>query len=489
MLLTAVEIRAVVVGALLAMALAAVDQTIVATALPTMGRDLGDVSLLSWVISAYLLTSTCISPVAGKLSDLFGRRRSLIAALGLFILGSALCALSTGMVPLILARALQGIGGGSLIALGQSVIGDVMSPRERAHYSAYFSLVFATASIVGPSLGGLLTQYWGWPWIFWINLPVGLTAMVIIHRALRRLPVQRQKRPIDYAGIVSLSGATVALLLVLSLGGKKLAWSSPEIVGLACASALLCAVFARVQLRAPEPVLPPRFLADGVLKPLLASSFVGYGTFLAITVSAPVYFQVALGTSVSEAGLLTIPVLVSTSVTSTYAARHARRSGRYKLPPLVGLPVSIVAMAALAAVADHASPVMAAIILTIAGCGFGPTFPASSVASLNAVAPRDIGAVSGALTFVRALGAAIAVAASSALVLGLAADALPGGRQGGLEDLLSQALAPPAREAVARAFGTMFGACAAGFLITLLLFARVEDRLLRDTHAPAPSAE
>jgi hypothetical protein len=260
-------------------------------------------------------------------------------------------------------------------------------------------------------------------------------------------------------------------------------------VALAVASALLCVVFARVQLRAAEPVLPPRFLADGVLKPLLASSFVGYGTFLAIAVSAPVYFQVALGSSASEAGLLTIPLLVSTSVTSTYAARHAKRFGRYKRPTLVGLPVSIAAMAVLGVFADRVSPISAAAILTVAGCGFGPTFPTSSVASLNAVEPRDIGAVSGALTFVRALGAAIAVAASSALVLGVAAAALPGELTGGLEGLLSQALSPPARQAVARAFGAMFGASAAGFLITLILFARVEDRELRDTHAAAPSAD
>ncbi|HEX9465398.1 MAG TPA: MDR family MFS transporter [Alphaproteobacteria bacterium] len=489
MLLTASEIRAVVIGALLAMALAAVDQTIIATALPAMARDLGDVSLLSWIVSAYLLTSTCASPVAGKLSDLYGRRRSLVAALGIFMLGSALCALATGMIPLILARAVQGLGGGSLIALGQTVIGDVVSPRQRAHYSGYFSLVFATTSIVGPSLGGLLTQYWGWPWIFWINLPVGAAALVIVDRALRRLPVHHHKRPIDYAGIVSLSGATVALLLVLSLGGKKLAWTSPEIVVLAAASALLCAVFAHAQLRAAEPVLPPRFLADGVLKPLLASSFIVYGTYLAIAVAAPVYFQVALGTSASEAGLLTIPVVLSTSLTSNFAARHAKRSGRYKLPTLIGLPVAVVAMAVLAFVADRVSPAVAAAFLTLAGCGFGPTFPSASVASLNAVAPRDIGAVSGALTFVRALGAAIAVAASSALVLGLAADALPGGLEGGLQDLVSQALAPAAREAVARAFGVMFGVSAVGFLIGLILFARVEDRLLRDTPAAASSAE
>src|SRR5258708_10973724 len=207
------ELRGVVMGAGRAMALRAGAQTAIAPAPPAMARDLGDVSLLSWIVSAYLLTSTCASPVAGKLSDLYGRRRSLVAALGIFMLGSALCALATGMIPLILARAVQGLGGGSLIALGQTVIGNVVSPRQRAHYSGYFSLVFATTSIVGPSLGGLLTQYWGLPWIFWINLPVGAAALVILDRAFRRLPARHPNRPLDHAGSVSLSGATPPLLL------------------------------------------------------------------------------------------------------------------------------------------------------------------------------------------------------------------------------------------------------------------------------------
>jgi MFS family permease len=183
--LTPSEVRVVIIGTLLALFLSALDQTIIATAMPQIARDLGDFSLISWVITAYLLTSTCATSIVGKLSDFHGRRPMVIACLGIFMLGSALCALANGMTSLILARALQGLGGGGLITLAQAIFGDVASPRERGRYSAYFSLVYASASVLGPTLGGLLTQYFGWPSIFWINLPLGVIALATADRALR----------------------------------------------------------------------------------------------------------------------------------------------------------------------------------------------------------------------------------------------------------------------------------------------------------------
>lgn len=484
------EVQAVVWGALLAMALSALDQTIIATAMPAIARDLGHVSLLSWVVSSYLLTSTCVTPIVGKLSDLYGRRPMLIAALAVFMVGSALCALSTGMVQLILARALQGVGGGSLITLGQAVIGDVVSPRERAHYSGYFSVVFSSAAVLGPTVGGFLTQYWGWPWIFWINLPLALTALFIANRALRKLPARHRRLPVDYAGILALSGATVALLVVVSLGGVRLPWTAPETIGLAAAAVVLTALFAWLQRRAPDPVLPPRFLADKVLKPLLSASFVIVGTFIAVTVLAPIYFQVAVGLSASEAGVLTIPMLVSGSITSIFGSRYSTRSGRYKLPTLISLPIAIAALVALAVMADHVSAPVAALILMIVGGGVGPSYPATSVAALNAVGPRDMGAASGALVFARALGSAIMIAVASALVLALAAEALPDGGRGGLEELVRTILAPEARKTVAHAFGVMFGAAAATLCVGLVLFSWMEERLLRDKrHVAGPSVD
>jgi EmrB/QacA subfamily drug resistance transporter len=487
--LTPSEVRAVIVGTLLALFLSALDQTIIATALPQIARDIGDFSLISWVVTAYLLTSTCATSIVGKLSDFHGRRPLLIACVGVFMLGSALCALAEGMTTLILARALQGLGGGGLITLVQAIFGDVAAPRERGRYSAYFSAVYASASVLGPSLGGLLTQYCGWPSIFWINLPLGLIALATADRALRKLEVHHHRPPIDYVGIVVLCGTIVAFLMAISLGGKKLPWTAPEILGLGGAALILGSLFIRLQKRSADPVLPGRFITDSVLAPLLASNFVIYGSFLAISVLAPVYFQVALGTSVSEAGFLTIPVLVSTSITATFGGRYSRRRGRYKLPPLIGLPFAVAALMILAIVADEATPPVAAAVLMVAGMGVGPVFPSSSVAALNAVEPRDFGAAAGALSFVRALGSAIAVAAASALVLGLASRALPDiGHAASLEDLVRTALPPEARAVVARAFGGMFGVSAGALLLGLLTFACVEDRQLRDKDAVATAA-
>ena len=481
------EISAVIWGALLAMSLAALDQTIIATAMPAMARDLGHVSLLSWIVSAYLLTSTCVTPIIGKLSDLYGRRRMLITALLVFMAGSVLCALSSSMIALILARALQGVGGGSLITLGQAVIGDVVTPRERARYSGYFSVVFASASVLGPTLGGFLSQYWGWPWIFWINLPLAVTALFIVDRALRKLPIQHRHLPIDYAGITALSGATVALLSVVTLGGHQMAWTAPGTAALAVTAVVLAGAFAWIQGRAADPVLPPRFMADKVMKPLLSASFVIIGTFISITVLAPIYFQVALGLPASESGVLTIPMLVSGSITSIFASRHSTKSGRYKRPPLIALPVAILALVMLALTATHLTPLAAAAIFAVIGAGVGPTYPSSSVAAPNAVGARDMGAASGALVFARALGSAIMIAVASALVLALAAEALPDGGANGLEGLVQTTLGAAARQTIAQAFGVMFGAAAAMLCIGLALFARVEDRELRDKPHTAPA--
>lgn len=480
------EIRVVIAGAMLAMFLSALDQTIVATALPPIASDLGDFALISWVITAYLLTSTCVTPIVGKLSDLYGRRQMLTVCLVVFMTGSALCALASGMIALILARALQGLGGGGLVVVAQTIVGEVVSPRERGRYAGYFSAVWASSAVLGPMLGGIVTQYYGWPWIFWINLPLGLAALLIADRALRKLPVEHRRSPIDYASIALLSSATVALLLVLSLAGKRFAWTAPEMLALAAASGVFGTLFVRRQRRASEPILPPRFLADGVIGPALVAVFIIHGSYLAVAVLAPVYFQVALGASVSTAGLLMIPFMLSTTITANMAGRWSRCSGRYRRPPLVGLPVTIVALALVALLADRISATVAACLLMIAGFGVGPIFPCTIVAAQNAVERRDLGAVSGAISFARALGGAMVVAAASALVLGLIAGALPAtGLLAGLEDLARHVLPPAEREAVARAFGVMFGAVAAAFAIGLAVFSRIEDRTLLDRSAIA----
>jgi len=480
------EIRAIVIGAMLAMFLVAIDQTIVAPALPPIARDLGDFELISWIVTAYLLSSTCVTPIVGKLADLHGRRLVLAACLIIFMASSALCALAPTMPSLIVARGLQGLGGGGLIPLCQTVIGDVVAPRERGRYAAYFSAVWASSAVLGPTVGGLLAQHAGWPWIFWLNLPLGCLALAMVDRALRRLPVEHRPASIDYASSALLTGATVALLMVLSLGGKRLAWTAPETLALAAAALVLGALFVRQQKRVAEPILPPRLVGErSVIRPVLIASFLFYGCYLALTVLLPIYYQVARATTVSEAGLLMIPVMLTSSFTANTAGRYSQRTGFYKRPLLIGLPVAAAALLPVALLADWLPPWGTAAFMLAVGWGVGPAFPCSTVAVQNAVERRDLGTVSGALAFARALGAAIIVAAASALVLGLIARALPdAGATTSLEDLARRELPAAARDSVAQAFGVTFGALAVGLLASFAMFARVEDRRLREQVGP-----
>ncbi|HEX6979662.1 MAG TPA: MFS transporter [Alphaproteobacteria bacterium] len=479
MSLTRSEVRIILVGALLAIFLAALEQTVVATALPSIAADLGGFELISWVVTAYMLSSVCATPIVGKLSDLYGRRPVLSACLAIFLGGSVLCALAPGMVPLIVARGIQGIGGGGLITLGQTIIGDVISPRERGRYAAYFSGVWATSALLGPVLGGLLAEHAGWPWIFWINLPLGFVVLLLSDRALKKLPAAQGRGSIDYIGITLLSLGAVALLLVLSLGGKRLAWTSTGTIGLVLVAGAACAAFMWRQRTVSEPILPPRFLVDRVVGPVLGASFLVFGSYLAVAVLAPVYFQVALGVSASDSGILMIPLLLSTSIASALAGRYNRRSGRYRRPPLISLPLAIAGLVVLGFVAGRLGPIGTAALLTLVGLGIGPIFPCSMVAAQSAVAPRDLGAVSGAVGFSRSLGGAVAIAAAVALVLGIVRHDLPEtGAIASLEDLARTSLTPHARAIVAYAFTYLFWAIATTLFFGFLTFARVEDRLL-----------
>ncbi len=488
--LSPTEIRTVVIGAMLALFLAALDQTVVATALPSIAKDLGGFALISWIVTAYLLTATCVTPLVGKLSDLYGRRVVLRICLGVFILGSVLCALAPSMILLILARAVQGVGGGGLMTMAQTIIGDVVSPRERGRYAGYFSIVWGSSSVLGPTIGGVVTDQIGWPWIFWINLPLGLLALVISDHALRKLPVAGRRSSLEFAGIVLLCAATIALLLIFSLGGHRLAWGSPQILILAVAALALAASFVWQQRQSPEPIFPSRFFRDGVTAPVLASIFVVYGSYLAVAVLAPSYFQVALGSSVSEAGLLMIPFMLSSTLTANLAGQYSRRSGRYKPPPLIGLPVAALSLAVLPLIAERLSAFGIAMVLMVTGLGLGPIFPCTTVAAQNAVERRDLGAITGAVGFARALGGAVGVGAATALVLGLASSLLThAGHIASLEDLARRQLPPAARADAATAFEFMFAATAFMLLLAWALFLKVEQRPLSHRTASAPAPE
>ncbi|MCC6664153.1 MAG: MFS transporter [Polyangiaceae bacterium] len=474
------DVNIIVAGSLLAMFLAALDQTVVATALTTIAADLGGLTLVSWVVTAYLVTSTCATLIAGKLSDMHGRRPALLAAIAVFLFGSVLSALAGSMTMLIIARAVQGIGGGAVITIVQASVADVVAPRERGRYSGYYAVVFATSAVCGPIVGAQVTHYAGWPWIFWVNLPLGLAAIAIIDRALRRAPLKRIDAKVDYTAVAQFTVGAVALLLFVSTGGVRLPWTSAPVLVAAAVAAVFGVLFFRRQRRVAEPILPPRFLADAVVAPIYFAMFCVFGCYLAVVVTVPIFFQIALGVPIAELGMLMIPMTLVTSIAAGFAGRYTRVKGRYKPPPLTSLPLAIGALSLLATFAHQATPLTAAALLTLVGIGVGPCFPCSMVAVQNAVMRRDIGAVTGGIVFFRALGGAVITAGASSLLLGLIAVWLPSTESGGgLQDLLRRPLTGTERSLVIDAFAAVFFGIAAGLAAGWLLFARAAERPLR----------
>lgn len=481
---TSSDIRRVIAGALMIILLGALDQTVVTTALPSIARDLGDVALLSWVVTANLITGISATALAGKLSDVYGRRPLIVIALIIFVSASCLCALAPSMEMLIAARALQGLGGGALITLAQTVVADVVSPRDRATYSAYFSLTWAVASVAGPILGGVLTELVGWRFVFWFNLPAGLAALVVCDMALRRLPRQTTPARIDYLGIGMLTGASMALLLGLSWGAVAFGWAAPRVIAAFVLAAVFASGFLWWQTRVDDPLFPPWFWRDRVVGRFLPAIFFIFGGYLALVVTMPVFFKVVLELSPARIGVMMIPLTLSTTFSAFLAGRYVKRVGDYRLPPLLSLPIGIAGALAMALLVNDLSPAGAAGVLMILGFGVGAIFPVSIVAVQNAVSPREIGTVTGALGYVRSLGGAVFAAAASALLLALVQKfGVVGGALQSLDDLVRQPLGPVERHAAGLAYRWLFIAAAALLACGLFLCSRVEFRPLRGTAA------
>ncbi|MBM3481110.1 MAG: MFS transporter [Alphaproteobacteria bacterium] len=475
------DLSMIIGGAMIATFLAALDQTIVATALPSIAGDLGDVALLSWVVTSYLVTSICATAIAGKLSDIHGRRRLMLAALAVFVAASVACALAESMVALIAARAAKGIGGGALVTLAQTVVADVVSPRERGRYSAHFSAMWALASLLGPTVGGGLTQYLGWQWIFWINLPLGLVALATVDSVLRKLPVRSVPARIDAPSLALLPVATTALLLALSWGGVAHPWASAPVLAALAIALAAGAAFWRRQGRLEEPVFAPAFLRDDVVAHVLPAVFLSFGAYLSLAIAMPVFLQVKLGLPPGDVGLMMIPLTFSATVTAYAAGRYLRLAGDYRRPVLVAFPFAALCCFAFAAAIAQAGAWTTGIALACIGFGIGPIFPTAIVAAQNAVAPRDVGAVMGALGYARALGGAVCAAAATALVLALAPQ---GGELRGLDDLVRAPLGEAGRAAVAEAFRWLLVAVGSLLLAGWAAYARVAARTLRGQSVP-----
>src|SRR5471032_919531 len=346
--LTPGEVRTILMSLMLTMFLAALDQTIVATALPTIGRQFQDVSSLSWVITAYLLASTAVAPVFGTLSDIYGRRAMIIAALSLFIAGSILCALAPNMPVLILARGLQGIGGGGIMPIVQTVISDVVSPRERGQYQAYFSGVWVAAGIGGPILGGVFAEHLHWSMIFWINVPLGLGSLAMLLPKMAKIPVFHRRRKIDWLGGVLLMAAAVVFMLVLTWSGNRYLWLSPTIMAMVGASVALALAFVWHARNADEPFLPLPLMGGTVVPYAMAAGGCAMGAMLGLTVHMPLYYEVVYHLSASEAGLGLIPLAAISTGGAAIAGRTMARMKHYKRVAVIGTGLSTLVAAGLA---------------------------------------------------------------------------------------------------------------------------------------------
>jgi len=404
------ETLVIIAGLMLGMFLAALDQTIVAAALPRIAADLRGANHLVWIVSAYLLTSTAATPIYGKLSDLYGRKIVFQTAIVIFLLASVLCGLATTMGQLIAFRALQGVGGGGLIAVAHAAIADVVSPRERGRYQGYFASVFAVASVIGPALGGLFAGSLTWRWVFWINLPLGLAALAMSQVALKRLAAKRSHPRIDYLGALLIAAAVGCALLLTTMGGNGVTWDSPVAEALAAAALALLTLGIVQERRAVEPILPPRLFREPTFVVASAISVMAAAGMLGLIVFTPLFLQLLYGLGDGGSGLMLIPLSGGATVGAVSAGRLVATTGRYKVFPIIGLGANAAGLLLMASVTSATPLALATSYLVLSGAGLGLVMPVMLVTVQNVVKARDLGAGTASVDFFRSVGGAFGVA-------------------------------------------------------------------------------
>ncbi|MEU3089037.1 DHA2 family efflux MFS transporter permease subunit [Streptomyces massasporeus] len=412
------------IGALLlGMLLAALDQTIVSTALPTIVSDLGGLDHLSWVVTAYLLAATAATPLWGKLGDQYGRKRLFQTAIVIFLIGSALCGAAQDMAQLIAFRALQGLGGGGLIVLSMAIVGDLVPPRERGRYQGLFGAVFGATSVLGPLLGGLFTQHLSWRWVFYVNLPVGVVALAVI-AAVLHIPRTAQRHVIDYLGTFLIAAVATCLVLVASLGGTTWAWGSWQIVGLAVLGVVLAVAFVAAERRAAEPVLPLKlFRVRTFTLAALISFVVGFAMFGAMTY-LPTFLQVVQGISPTMSGVHMLPMVLGLLLASTASGQIVSRTGRWKVFPIAGTGITTLGLLLLHQLDEDSSTAELSGFFFVFGLGLGLVMQVLVLIVQNAVPYEDLGVATSGATFFRSIGASFGVAVFGTVFAGRLGDQL-----------------------------------------------------------------
>jgi EmrB/QacA subfamily drug resistance transporter len=394
---------------------AVLDQTILATALPTIASDLGRLADVSWVVTAYVVTAAATAPLWGKLGDRHGRKLVLELSLALFLVTSEVAGAAQSLWMLVLARAIQGAAAGGLMALAQAAVGDLVSPRERGRYQGYIMAVFALAAAVGPLLGGLLVDHASWRWVFYVNLPVGVLALLGLHLRLPATDVRTPRGRLDSLGAALLIIATTALMLACIWGGQRYAWDSLEIAALFAVFALAGVALAIRTRRSDDPIVPLSLIGNRAVALASVALFLLTATMFSITVFVPVFLQTTTGASPTQAGLVLIPMMLGITVSTNVSGRLIQRTGRYKVFPLVGLALIAAALVMLAAVVEDPSRVTTGIALTVFGLGFGMTGQVLIIAVQNAVDRRELGLAMAVTGFFRALGGAVGAAVLGAV--------------------------------------------------------------------------